>query len=126
MDSSVLAGGVLVAGLAIFLVGAVAWRLDYQRPLQDSLPVIHTDQRRWAWIHTWMIAGLVVTPTGLAGLVVTLDDETAAVLAAMATAVYLSGAVCWIAALAFRLTVVPWAAARTVTDGQMPVGFDAY
>ena len=26
--------------------------------------------------------------------------------------------------MAFRLTVVPWAAARTVTDGHVPVGFD--
>lgn len=125
MNSSVLTGGVLVAGLVIFLVGAVGWRLDYQRPLQESLPVIHTDRRRWAWIHTWMIAALVVTPAGLAGLVVTLDEETAAVLAAMAAAVYVSGAVCWIVSLAFRLTVVPWAAARTVTDGDVPVGFDA-
>ena len=121
-----MVGGVLVAGLAIFLVGAVAWRLAYQRPLQESLPAIHTDRRRWAWIHTWMIAGLVVTPAGLAGLVVTLDEQTAAVLTAMATAVYLSGGVCWIAALAFRLTVVSWAAARTVNDGHVPVGFDAY
>lgn len=126
MDSSVLVGGVLAAGLVVFLVGAVAWRLDYQRPLQESLPVIHADCRRWAWIHTWMIAALVVTPAGLAGLVVTLDEESAAVLAAIATAVYLSGGVCWIASLAFRLTVVPWAAARTVTDGHVPVGFEAY
>jgi hypothetical protein len=59
-------------------------------------------------------------------LAVTLDAETAVVLTAMATAVYLSGGVCWIAALAFRLTVVPWAAARTVTDGHVPAGFDAY
>ena len=97
MDSSVLAGGVLVAGLVIFLVGAVAWRLDYQRPLQESLPVIHADRRRWAWIHTWMIAALVVTPAGLAGLAVALEEPTATVLAAMATAVYVSGGVCWIA-----------------------------
>jgi hypothetical protein len=126
MDSSVLVGGVLVAGLVIFLVGAVAWRLAYQRPLQESLPVIHADRRRWVWIHTWMIAAMVVTPAGLAGLAVTLDEETAVALTAMATAVYLSGGVCWIVALAFRLTVVPWAAARTVTDGRVPAAFDAY
>ena len=48
MNSSVLAGGVLVAGLVIFLAGAAAWRLEYQRPLQESLPVIHRDRRRWA------------------------------------------------------------------------------
>jgi len=126
VDSSVLVGGVLVAGLVIFIVGAAAWRLAYQRPLHESLPLIHADRRRWAWIHTWMITALVVTVAGLAGLTVTLDKETAAVLAAMATAAYFAGGVSWIAALAFRLTVVPWAASRTVTDGQVPDGFDAY
>jgi hypothetical protein len=126
MDDSVLVGGVLLAGLVIFLVGAAAWRLDYQRPLQQSLPVIHRDRRRRAWIHTWMIAALVVTPAGLAGLAVALEESTASVLTAMATAVYVSGGVCWIASLAFRLTVVPWAAERTVTDGHVPEGFAAY
>jgi hypothetical protein len=126
MDDSVLVGGVLVAGLAIFLMGAAAWRLDYQRPHEQSLPVIHRDRRRRAWIHTWMIAALVITPAGLAGLAVALEGSTATVLAAMAAAVYLSGGVCWIASLAFRLTVVPWAAQRTVTDRHMPEGFAAY
>jgi hypothetical protein len=126
MDSSILVGGVLVAGLVIFLVGAAAWRLDYQRPLQESLPVIHRDHRRRAWIHAWMIAALVVTPAGLAGLAVTLEEPTARILTAMATAVYVSGGVCWIASLTFRLTVVPWAAERTVTDGHVPDDFAAY
>ena len=126
MDSAVLVGAVLAAGLVIFLVGAFAWRLDYQRPLQESLPIIHRDRRRRAWIHTWMIVALVVTPAGLAGLTVALEDPTATVLAAMATAVYLSGGVCWIASLAFRLSVVPWAAERTITLGQVPDGFAAY
>ena len=44
----------------------------------------------------------------------------------MAAAVYLSGGVCWIASLAFRLAVVPWAAERAVTDGEVPDGFAAY
>ena len=121
-----LVGGVLVAGLVIFMVGAVAWRLEYQRPLQESLPLIHHDIRRRAWIHTWMVAAMVVTPAGLAGLAVTLEEPTATVLAAMATAVYLSGAVCWIVSLAFRLSVVPWAAEQTATLDQVPDGFAAY
>ena len=89
MNDSALVGGVLFAGLVIFLVGAVAWRLDYQRPLEESLPIISGDRRRRAWIHTWMIAALVITPTGLAGLTVAITDPTAAVLSAMATAAYL-------------------------------------
>ena len=126
VEGSVLVGGVLVAGLGIFLVGAAAWRLEYQRPLQESLPVIHRDRRRWAWIHVWMVAAMLVTFAGLAGLAVILEEPTATVLTAMAAAVYVSGGVCWIASLAFRLTVVPWAAERTVTVGDVPDGFAAY
>jgi hypothetical protein len=125
VESSVLVGGVLVAGLGIFLVGAAAWRLDYQRPLPDSLPVIHRDRGRWKWIHIWMIAAMVATPAGLVGLAAT-QEEVATVLAAMAASIYLSGAVCWMASLAFRLTVVPWAAERTVSVGEVPRDFAAY
>jgi hypothetical protein len=124
--SSVLVGGVLVAGLVIFLVGAGAWRLDYEKPLPESLPIIHGDHRRRAWIHIWMIAALVVTPAGLAGLAVALEESVATVLTAMATAVYVTGGVCWMVSLTFRLTVVPWAAERSVADSRVPDGFAAY
>jgi hypothetical protein len=126
VDGSVLIGGVLITGLLVFLVGAVAWRLDYQRPLHEALPLIHRDRRRWAWIHTWMIAALVLTPAGLAGLTLALGEPTATVLAGMATTAYGVGVVCWIVCLAFRLTVVPWAAERAVTSGHVPDGFAAY
>jgi hypothetical protein len=126
VDSSLLVGGVLVAGLGIFLVGAAAWRLEYQRPLLESLPVIHREHRRRAWIHAWMLAAMPVTPAGLAGLAVVLEERAATVLTAMAAVVYVSGGVCWMASLAFRLTVVPWAAEQTVTVGDVPDGFAAY
>ena len=125
VDGAVVIGGVLVAGLVIFLVGAVAWRLDYQRPLQEALPVIHRDRGRRAWIHTWMIVAMVITPAGLVGLTLALAEPIAMVLAGMATAVYGAGGICWIVSLAFRLTVVPWAAERA-TAGQVPEGFAAY
>jgi hypothetical protein len=125
VEGSGLVGGVLVAGLVTFLVGAGAWRLDYQRPLEESLPIIHRDRRRWTWIHVWMVTAMPVTFAGLAGLAVILEEPTATVLAAMAAAVYVSGGICWSASLAFRLTVVPWAAERTATLGGVPDGFAA-
>ena len=125
MDGAFLIGGVLVAGLVIFLVGAVAWRPDYQRPLREALPAIHRDRGRRAWIHTWMIVALVVTPAGLVGMTLALREPTATVLAGMATATYGAGGVCWIVALAFRLTVVPWAAEQA-TAGRVPEEFAAY
>jgi hypothetical protein len=123
VEGSELVGSVLVAGLSIFLVGAVGWRLDYQRPPQESLPLIHRDHRRWRWIHLWMVAAMPVTAAGLAGVPVILEGRDATVLAAMAAAVYVSGAFCWLVSLAFRLTVVPWAAEHTVNVGKLPDGF---
>jgi hypothetical protein len=126
LESSSLIGFVLVAGLGLFLLGAAAWRLEYQRPLPESLPVVHQDRRRRAWIHTWMIATMFATPAGLAGLAASQEEPTATALAAMAAAVFTSGAVCLIVSLVFALTVVPWAAQRTVEVGEVPAGFAAY
>jgi hypothetical protein len=120
-----ITGIALVTGLIVFLIGAGGWRLAYERPLVEALRVIHVDRRRRAWIHVWMVAAMLVTPAGLAGLVFVPDQPVGAGLAAMALIVYTLGAVCWIASLVFRLTVVPWAAARTVEDGVMPDGFSA-
>lgn len=118
-------GAALAAGFLIFLVGAVAWRRAYQQPLIDALPVIHSDRRRRAWIHLWMGMGTFVTPAGLAGLILIPAMDGGQAVAAMAFAVYLMAAMCWLIALGFRLTVVPWAAGRTVTDGTVPEQFPA-
>lgn len=116
-------GIVLVAGLVVFMVGAVAWRLEYERPLAESLPLVHTDRRRRAWIHLWMIPALFLTPAGLAGFTAVLDAPVAMVATLMAAVVYVIGSVCFIVSLAFRLTVVPWAAERIVASGAPPDGF---
>jgi hypothetical protein len=119
-------GGVLVAGLVVFLVGAVAWRLDYERPLAEALPLIHADRGRRAWIQTWMLVAMFVTTAGVAGFAVVPDEQRTTLLAVMAASVYALGALCMIVSLAFGLTVVPWAAERTVADGSIPEGFTAY
>ncbi len=118
-----LVGGILVAGCVVFLVGAVAWRLDYQRPAEESLPLIHADRRRRMWIHVWMLAAMFITPAGLVGLAQLPDLSDVAQPAAMAAIVYTIGAVCMIVSLCFRITVVPWAAERMVADGKPPDGF---
>lgn len=125
MSGHQLAGSLLLAGLVIFTIGAAAWRLEYERPLADALRVIHGDRGRRAWIHLWMIVAMFVTPAGLAGVPFLVDAPVARVAAAAAAAVYAIGAVCWIASLAFRLTVVPWAAERTTVDDTVPAGFPA-
>lgn len=89
----------LVAGLAIFLIGAAAWRRDYEKPLSEALRVIHEDRKRRAWIHLWMIPAMFVTSAGVFGIAATVDNARVAVaVAVMAGVVYLMGAVCWVGA----------------------------
>ena len=116
-------GVVLLAGMVVFLVGAVAWRLEYEGPLAESLPVIHADRSRRLWIQTWMLVALFITPAGVAGFTYVPDEQGATVVAAMAAFVYALGAVCMIVSITFGITVIPWAAERTVVDGSPPDGF---
>ncbi|TVP66418.1 MAG: hypothetical protein EA340_11755 [Nitriliruptor sp.] len=125
MQEHELVGIVLVAGLAVFLIGAGGWKLAYEQPLLEALPVIHVDRRRRAWIHLWMIPAMFLTSAGVLGLVAVAGDGVAVVLSLMAGVVYAIGAVCWVASLAFRLTVIPWAAEQTAQRGVLPEGFAA-
>jgi hypothetical protein len=121
-----VAGLTLVAGLVTFIVGAGAWRLQYEKPMLEALRVIHADRRRRAWIHLWMIPAMFVTAAGVAGYASLFGDgSAAAAFALMSSVVYAMGAVCWVASLAFRLTVVPWAAEHVVEHGDPPAGFVA-
>ncbi len=125
MQEDALVGIVLVAGLVVFLIGAGGWKLVYEQPLLEALRVIHVDRRRRAWIHLWMIPAMLLTSAGVLALAAVVGDGVAAVLSLMAGVVYGLGAVCWVASLAFRLTVVPWAAEQAVERGELPEGFVA-
>jgi len=120
MDAETAAGLVLVAGLVVFLVGAVRWRPEYQAQPAVALPAMHADPRRWTWIHAWMAAAMFVTPAGLAMAASLARPDDAAAAGWAATVVFTVGAACWVVSLAYRLTVVPWAAARTVAVGRPP------
>ncbi len=118
-------GAVLVAGLVVFTVGASAWRLEWERPLPESLPLIHAARRRRMWIHLWMLPAMFATAAGVAGFALVVDRPVATVLATMAAVTYGIGAALLVVFLAFRLTVVPWAAAEAVDHGVPPPGFEA-
>ena len=123
MTADVVVGLTLIAGLVIFLIGAGGWRLAYDQPLAVALPVIHSDRRRRAWIHVWMLVAMFVTAGGVAGVAAVLSDTAAAVIGSVAALVYAMGALCWVLALTFRLTVVPWAAQLTLENGEPPAVF---
>jgi uncharacterized membrane protein YtjA (UPF0391 family) len=120
VDAETVAGVVLVAGLVVFLVGAVRWRLEYQADAAIALPAMHADPRRWTWIHAWMAAAMFVTPAGLAMAASVVRPDDAAATAWAATVVFTVGAACLLVSLTYRLAVVPWAAGRFVAEGNLP------
>ena len=115
-----IAGVVLIAGLVVFMVGAVRWRLAYERPFAEAASLIHADHRRRVWIHTWMLVAMFLTTGGVAASAVRPELGS---LAAMASATYALGAASAVAFLTFRLAVMPWAAEQTVASGSPPPGF---
>ncbi len=123
MDATTVVGTTLVAGMVIFLVGAGGWRMAYEQDMPDALRVIADDGRRRSWIHLWMLPAMAVTSGGVAALAVVVDDAAARAWVVVAAVVYGLGAVCWMVSLVFRLSVVPWAAERTVADGVVPEVF---
>lgn len=123
MEATTVVGIVLVAGLVLFLVGAGGWRMAYEQERPAALRAVAGGPGRWSWIHLWMLVALPVTSGGVAGLAVVVGDGVPRVLTVMAATVYAVGAVCWMAALSFRLTVTRWAAERTVADGEVPAAF---
>lgn len=92
MDGRALVGTALVAGLVIFMVGAVRWRRSYDKPLIESLPPIDRDGFRWRWIHVWMLAAMFVTPAAVAGFATLPATGAGRAFAAMAAIVYAIGA----------------------------------
>lgn len=126
MEEHHVVGMTLVAGPVIFLIGAGGWRLAYERPLREALMVIHRDRWRRAWIHVWMIVAMLVSAAGVAGFAVVVTEPAAVAVTVMGATLFVVGSVCWIGALTFRLTVVPWAAARTVERREPPDGFAAF
>jgi hypothetical protein len=115
MDEAV--GVILIAGPVVFAIGAVFWRLDYERPPAESLPLIHADRRRRLWIHSWMLVAMFVSSAGVAGF------ASLARPAVFGAAVYLLGVGCMTVSLTFNLTVLPWVTERQVADGVPPSGF---
>lgn len=111
-----LIGLLLVAGFAAFMTGALGWRLEYEQQPDEALPIMHADVQRLRWIHWWMVSGVVLTVSGLGGLAWSVSDAGTAV----ATSAYSLGAVLWLAALLFRLSVGEWAAEQTVATETVP------
>jgi hypothetical protein len=106
----------LIAGFVVFMAGASAWKIGYQAPLRERLPLLHADRARLRWIHSSMLVAMVLTSAGVVATAA-LSGHPAAWAAATA---YVMGAVLWMLELMFRLTVQERVAADVAAGGSIP------
>jgi hypothetical protein len=109
----------LVGGFGLFMVGASMWRLEYEAPMEEALVTMHADRTRRRWIHGLMIPAVALTTAGLWGLA-HVDPRVA-----LGAGLYTVGAVPWLGALAFRLTVGEWAAESAASGEAIPASYRA-
>jgi hypothetical protein len=119
-----LCGWMLVAGPIVFLVGAVMWRpAEFQAPaLADVLRAIAHRRASWLWIHCWMAAGVVVTTAGLAVWTELQRARGERLATPVGFVIFVVGAVPWLLAMALRVTIQAWAAAKAV-NGEVPATY---
>ena len=113
-------GGLLTGGFVVFLVGAALWKLDYQRPLSESLLAIAQSLRRWRWIHIWMIGGVATTIAGLGVLAGLLADSGEIIYGTVGFVIFAMGGIVWLVAVAWRLTALVQASQETEQTGTVP------
>ena len=117
-------GTLLVAAFVVFLVGAGFWLVrEFERPLEEMLPAVEARRRRWIWIHSWMVAGTLVSVLAMTSLVRFLGDDEGVVPASTALVVFASGCLAFLVSLAIRLTSTPRAADETVRTGTVPEAY---
>src|SRR5262245_56933276 len=113
-------GWLLCGGFAIFMVGAVLWRMSFQAPLlSDQLKSVASHPRVWTWIHVWIAAGVVVTTAGLAVWAELQRQAGERLATPIGFTLYLVGALLWLVAIALRLTVQEWAGGQAL-QGVVP------
>jgi len=119
-----LIGWLLVAGPALFMIGALGWKpWDFDRPLEHALPRIAAQPLLWRWIHGWIALGVVVTAASVASFQSVARELGDRALAPFAAVLYSLGAGAMLITLAFRVTIEVAAAAQTVADGRVPTAF---
>ena len=115
----------LLLGGVVFIIGAFSppWEQWYS-PLKRSLQVIGEHRAAWYWIHACFVIGVVLTILGIVSYAhARATTGGNSLLPALVAAAYVTGAVLWLASIAFRLTVQVWAAGEVLTSGTIP---DAY
>jgi hypothetical protein len=110
------AGLILVVGFGVFMAGASVWKVGYQAPIEERMPLLHADRTRLRWIHWSMLVAMLLTPSGLFAAAAASGHPGAWA----AAAVYAVGVVPWVLNLTFRLTVQERTAAAVAGGDPLP------
>ena len=115
------AGWMLIVGTSLAFIGA-GWPpyKQWYSPLEEALRVIASHPIGWRCIHTGFAAGTVITALGLAVFANARAGQPGSVYATVAAVAYSMATVFWIADIAYRLSVTPWAANEFVSTGTIP------
>jgi len=119
VDSSHLAGWLLVVGSVTFGIGAGNPYLvrAWTAPRQTFLAIVAGHPAAWRFSHVLFIGGAVMTSAGLAALVVVLPDGWPRSLALTGAVAFAIGTVFWISSLIYRLAVIPTSARAFAETG---------
>ena len=115
------AGWMLIVGTSLALIGA-AWPpyKQWYSPLEEALRVIASHPIGWRCIHTGFATGTIITALGLAVFANARAGQPGGVYATVAAVAYAMATVFWLVNIAYRLSVMPWAANEFVSSGAIP------
>ncbi len=121
LDHERFCGWMLTAGLVVFMIGAVGWRMGFQSPvLAETLRNVGSQSARWLWIHAWIAAGVLLTVMGLAAWLEIARAAGDRSRTPAGVTLYAVGAVLWLIAIGIRVTVQSWAAGEVVGGRGVP------
>ena len=117
-------GALLVTAFVVFLAGAGFWLVrEFEQPLAVRLRAVAIRQRRWMWIHAWMLLGTIVSLWAVSALVRLLRDDGGGRWATIGFAAFASGCLAMLGSLAFALTATPRAARETLRTSAVPPAY---
>jgi hypothetical protein len=117
-------GTLLVAAFMVFLAGAGFWLVrEFEQPLAVRLCAVAAHQRRWMWIHAWMIAGTLMSLLAVSSLVRLLRDDGGGRWATVGWVLFAIGCFAMLASLIFGVTATPRAAMESLRTGVVPLAY---
>jgi hypothetical protein len=114
----------LVMAFFVFLIGAGFWIVrEFEQPLAARLRAVAIHRRRWIWIHSWMVAGTIVSVAAVTLLARLLRDDGGALLATTGQMLFAAGGIAFLGSLTVGLTGTPGAASVFARTGVVPPAY---